>query len=437
MKRVIKTIIIEKIFDKNKSSEMIFKNFISSLDFCIFADNNIDMNHFYIHIPFCRKKCNYCAFYSIKYDETSAKKFLDSLLKEISTVGSRFFDKSREDKSKLDTVHAKTIFFGGGTPSILDANDISKIISAIEKNFGVEKFDEATIECNPESIFLKKLLIYRKSGINRISIGIQSLGEKFLKFLGRIHTKEDALSSIDTAFESGFDNVSADLIFGIPEQTKEDILRDIDEVISRGVKHISLYSLTLEKNTPLEKMIIAGEVKLPSSDELAEIYYAAAEFFKKAGFRNYEVSNFALPEYECLHNLAYWLGDYYLGFGPAAHSFYEDKRWHNINSLEEYVERLTNGALPSTDCETIGYKEKFEEFIMIRLRLADGFSIKEAAEILNIKIDDFKTILKNLIDNNILVESGEKILLSQDRRLLADGVAEKIVRDTFSFLGID
>ncbi len=378
-----------------------------------------DVRYFYIHIPFCRRQCRYCAFYSVKYNSELVEPFLKSLKNEISLVSQNF-------KNEIEN---GTIFFGGGTPSILHTEAIAQIISIVREKFHIENFIEATLECNPESISRNKFEKLRSAGINRISIGVQSLNDKILKFLGRVHNSEQALDAIDAALAAGFENIGADLIYGIPRQTQRQIIGDIEKILSHNIKHISLYSLTVEKNTPLAKSVVAGEIIMPSSDEIAERYYSAAEFLSSAGFVNYEVSNFALDGYESRHNLAYWLGENYLGFGPAAHSFFDNERWHNVKSVKKYISRLHIGETPIDFRENLGGAEQFEEYIMLRLRLSKGFSIDEAAAILSIDVEKLWNILKKFIEDGIMFKNGDVVALHDKKRLLADGIATNIVKE--------
>ncbi len=383
----------------------------------------LDVRHFYIHIPFCRRKCRYCAFYSLEYNSAMSAQFIDSLKQEIYRTSKNYSGGSVYENS--------TIFFGGGTPSILDTKTIEEIISLIRSEFDIENFSEATLECNPESVSKNKFEQLRNAGINRISIGVQSLDDVILNFLGRIHNSEQALDAVDAAIDAGFENISTDFIFGIPGQTQQQIIGDIDKIIVRNVKHISFYSLTVEKGTPLAKSVATGEIIMPSSDEIAEQYYSATELLSNAGFVNYEVSNFSLPGYECQHNLAYWNGGNYLGFGPAAHSFYDNRRWHNVKSVGEYIARLQMGKTPMDFSEILSSAERFEEYIMLRLRLADGFSVKTAAEILSIDVEILWSVLKKFIESEKMFKKGDVVALNTENRLLADGIAAKIVEEVF------
>lgn len=376
-------------------------------------------NHFYVHIPFCRRKCCYCGFYSVVPRGGVVEKFCKALKDEI------FLLSLAED---IESDCPATIFFGGGTPSILEAQQIGDIVNNIRTLLNVNEFLEITVEANPESISQEKLIALLDYNVNRISIGIQSLSDERLHFLGRIHNSEQAIEAIRNAKSVGFDNINCDLIFGIPGQSANDFVAELMQLIDMGVKHISLYALSLEKNTPLYNDVSTGKIEVPNDDAKAEIYYSAEEFLGKSGFCAYEVSNFAISGYECAHNIAYWTGENYLGFGPSAHSFSGECRWSNLNSVGEYMRTLSYGALPKINYERLTQYEKFVETVMLGLRLKDGFSLSEAASFLE-KLDDSQIVaaVRELIDEDIVKISGDRLYIAAGNRLLADGIATKII----------
>ena len=281
----------------------------------------------YIHIPFCDHKCIYCDFYSI-ITKDNIPSFLASVKKEIDYY-SLLYSKERFFTS---------IYFGGGTPSLMDTRYISEIIDYLYKSFSVSENAEITLETNPGTVNQNKLKDFCTTGINRISIGIQSFHEDELKFLTRIHDKATAIDTVYNAEKAGFKNISADLIFNLPGQTKAKWLNNLETIVELPVKHISAYSLILERGTILNKMVLDGKVKIQDEDYDAELYELTIDFLESNGFSQYEVSNFSKEGYECIHNKAYWEYRDYLSFGPSAHSFVDGKRWWNFSSLKKYIQ---------------------------------------------------------------------------------------------------
>ncbi len=311
----------------------------------------------YIHIPFCQQKCKYCAFSSFVLTEQEQEKYIQKLLDDINN----FHKKYPQEKYKM----IDTVYIGGGTPSLLSIENLEKIISAIKSNFLLAKNYEWTIECNPNSISEEKLKFYKESGINRLSIGVQSLDNEALKFAGRIHDSDMAINSIILAAKY-FDNISCDLLIGLQGMTKDKFIFQLEKLVSLGVKHISAYMLQIEEGTPLKKMVDDKKVNLPDDEQSIEIYQETYKFLSDKGFERYEVSNFALKGYESRHNLKYWAGDEYVGFGLSAHSYIEGQRLSCADRLSLYyndeggfIEKLTE-------------KELIEEHIMLRLRCKLG-----------------------------------------------------------------
>ncbi|WP_290662816.1 radical SAM family heme chaperone HemW [Ignavibacterium sp.] len=319
----------------------------------------------YIHIPFCDHKCIYCDFYSIITTD-NIEKFLSALKDEINYY-SKLYSTEREIIS---------LFFGGGTPSLMNATYISGIIDHINKNFSFGKEPEITLETNPGTVDEKKLTDFRKAGINRISIGIQSFDENDLQFLTRIHDKQTAINTVYNAVKSGFENISIDLIFNLPGQTKEKWKANLEQAVRLPIKHISAYSLILERGTILNKMVLDGEVKIQGADYDAELYELTIDFLSNNGFIQYEVSNFAKPGYECIHNKAYWEYKDYIGFGPSAHSFVNGKRWWNYSSLKRYISEVKEKQNAMMNYELLNKDQMKNEYIMLALR-SKGLNLRD------------------------------------------------------------
>lgn len=309
----------------------------------------------YVHIPFCESKCTYCAFASFVRDENFQARYFEFLNKEIKSCN--FPDRE-----------VASIYFGGGTPSCVSEKQIVKTLQTIKSAFHVLPDAEITIECNPCSASLEKLKTYHSAGFNRVSFGVQSLDESMLKFLGRRHTKAQALAAIENAKRAGFDNISADLLLGLP---KGDIQNDAKILLRSGVKHISAYMLQVEDGTPLKNMVESGKVKLTSDDQTVDNYQKLADFLQKNRFLQYEISNFALKGYKSKHNFAYWTGQAYLGFGLGAHSFDgKYKRFSSADNFEDYFAGKQN-------VEQLSPSQRDEEMIMLGLRCESGFDAKK------------------------------------------------------------
>jgi oxygen-independent coproporphyrinogen-3 oxidase len=311
----------------------------------------------YIHIPFCDHKCIYCDFYSI-ITSYNIKPFLKSIKKEITF----YADIHSEGRELI------SIFFGGGTPSLMEPDYISEIIKTLKEKFKVIENSEITLEINPGTVSLEKLKSFREAGINRISIGIQSFDNKELKFLTRIHNSEEAIKTGNDAALAGFENISFDLIFNLPNQTKKRWKKNLEQAIELPIKHISAYSLILEKGTILNKMVLNGKIKIQDEDYDAELYGTTIDFLTKNGFHQYEVSNFAKSGFECVHNNAYWNYQDYFGFGNSAHSFINNKRWWNFSSLKMYIENIKQIGNAVAGSEDISQEKALNEFIMLELR---------------------------------------------------------------------
>ncbi len=356
----------------------------------------------YVHIPFCESKCVYCAFASFLTGEKEREKYFEVLKKEIAACD-------------FDDRDVQSIYFGGGTPSCVSEEKIASVLETIKKHFRVLENAEITIECNPCSASEKKLASYKNMGINRISFGVQSLDENMLKFLGRRHNKLGALDAIKRATAAGFENISADLLLGLPAG---DVKKDAARLIRNGVKHISAYMLQIEEKTPLKKMVERGKLKLPSDDETADNYQKLASFLQKKGLKRYEISNFALPSYESRHNSAYWTGGQYIGFGLGAHSFDgKNKRWANASNFEDYY-------AGRVQIESLSTSERDEEIIMLGLRCSFGFNIKE----LSFDISKNKSF-NELLKQNIIIKNGDIITLNSDFYGVSNSVILKLLDD--------
>ncbi len=322
----------------------------------------------YVHIPYCVKKCRYCDFCSIPIDETAGR-YRSALEQEIAL-----------SRAKYPDARVKTVFFGGGTPTILLPEDLCAILDAIRTAFPVEPDAEISIECNPKTIGFEGLQKLRQAGFNRLSIGLQATQNALLSRIGRVHSFEEFLATYEAARDAGFTNINIDLMHGLPGQGQADYLDAIRTVASLEPTHISAYSLILEEGTPLYDDVIAGREMLPDPDATADMEDAGMALLNSLGYRRYEVSNFAKPGFECRHNLIYWHNEPYLGLGVAAHSsMIEDGFWvrfSNESSIPAYLKKLEKGKLPCAERIIVNTFEQMFESVMLGLRLVEGIDRK-------------------------------------------------------------
>lgn len=368
----------------------------------------------YVHFPFCEQKCRYCDFYSIT-DETKKLDFIEQLCRELYLSQSKFGDYK----------NVNTIFFGGGTPSTFSARKLEKVINRIASYYNISECTEFTIECNPGTIDLEKLRDYKSLGINRLSLGVQSLNENTLRFLGRIHTANQSMEIIKIAQKAGFDNLSIDMIFSVPGQSINSYVSDLKYIVELDAPHISTYNLTYETGTPLHNDLINQKFKPQSQDDDAEFYLRTIDLLGNFGYEHYEISNFAKPGFSCKHNLNYWIGGSYLGFGPAAHSYFENTRTANIANLNKYLSYLKNNELPVDFVENLSYKDIIYEKILLGLR-CEGVDNKEFINNYNINLFD---IIKYFYNGNIekyFLYKYDIIRLTKEGKLYCDEITSRI-----------
>lgn len=355
----------------------------------------------YIHIPFCTKKCGYCDFYSVKWNEMQEYQYIQSAINEI---------KSYSALSKKFVVDS--IYVGGGTPSIISPENLDNIIGTIRGIFAVNKDCEISMEANPNSL-AKNLKIYKEIGINRLSIGVQSLNDDILKKIGRVHNSKKALEAIDRAKSYGFENINADVMFNIPSQTIDDINDTINQLIRKDIKHISFYSLKLENGTPMYTSEKNKEIIMPEEDYEREMYYVGRSIMENHNLRQYEISNFAVKGYECRHNLKYWNQEEYIGIGPSAHSFLGNMRFNNPPDLTEYILSGEDEIFERNIQEFMGKEDLIFEYIMLRLRLTEGLRFLDFENKFEI---DFKETyaeqIEHLIRNNLVEANDEAVRLT-------------------------
>ena len=319
----------------------------------------------YIHVPFCRSKCQYCDFYSLSCkDDKLMDDYLDAICAHLKETG------ALAPNYKVDTV-----YFGGGTPSFFGADGLAVILTTIRRNFDVDVNAEITFECNPDSVNDKLLHRLRAEGFNRVSLGIQTDNDEILKKLGRPHTYAQAVTAYQRIRKAGFRNVSVDLMYGLPGQTLADWQETLDNVLRLLPEHISCYGLKVEEGTPLYEYKDAAN--LPGDDLQADMYLAAVELLRSRGYRQYEISNFARKGLYSRHNMKYWTGGEYLGFGPSASSDFAGKRFTLSRDLQTYIQGIRDGGEVMDDVQDIPLRERAGEYLMLRLRTSAGISPEE------------------------------------------------------------
>ena len=356
----------------------------------------------YIHIPFCKKLCGYCDFYKTMS------------LAKLPQVLVRTAEEMRERAPMLAGTTLKTIYFGGGTPTVCAPEELGALIALAGEIFGTSEVEEVTVEANPDDLTDEYLAGLRKVGVNRLSIGIQSFRDEDLRMMNRRHTAEEAVRAVERARKAGFDNISIDLIYGLPTATLEDWRANVRHAVALGVEHISAYHLTIEENTIFGKK---GVTTAP--EELSDEEYAVlCEELRKAGYQHYEISNFALPERRSKHNSAYWKSTPYLGLGAGAHSFdgTHTRSW-NLPSIVKYLEGV--GA----ECETLSQQERYEEVVMVSLRTAEGVDLDLLEEWFGAKKRaEFERIAEPFLGCGVLVKKGNFVAFAEEHWLISDSV---------------
>lgn len=352
----------------------------------------------YVHIPFCQKKCNYCDFCSYPLCELgneAEEAYVDALAREIASY-------KREEPICVDTV-----FFGGGTPSILTPRNLQKIFSAIRASFAIASGAEITLEANPGTLTEEKLRAYRAQGVNRLSIGLQSIHENELKKLGRIHDYSDFLKSYTLAREVGFENISVDLMYGIPEQTLESFGETLDEIIALSPEHISAYGLIVEEGTPFFDN--RGKLSLPDEDTECDMYGLACDRLRSAGYSHYEISNYAKPYRQSRHNLHYWHNDEYIGVGLSAHSYFENRRFCNSKDFMQYLKNIHHVSSLESTLDDVAF-----EYAMLALRLSEGFSLADyELRFLHSFTDGREAAIRRYIDLGYMTLNDGRLALTE------------------------
>lgn len=370
------------------------------------------MSGIYIHVPFCRKKCAYCDFYSVG-EAFGTERFTQILLRELELR-----------KNYLETINnsIETIYLGGGTPSLLKIDEVGQILASIENVFPVMQNAEVTMEVNPDDLTLKYLFGLKEKGVNRLSIGIQSFSDTDLRFLGRRHNAQSAIDSVKMAQDAGFDNISIDLIYGIPSSSNQIWEKNLSTAFSLNIQHLSCYHLTIEPSTALYQKWQKGLVIPIAEEQSVAQFNTLCEEAAKNGFEHYEVSNLCLHGFESRHNTAYWKGVPYLGLGPSAHSYNSVSRCWNPSSISAWAEAIEKGISPA-ETEILTEKDKLNEYLMVSLRTAWGIDCYEIEKKFGAENSTrIKEIAKKYIENSSMLIKGSRISINPSHFFVSDSI---------------
>lgn len=368
----------------------------------------------YIHIPFCKQACHYCNFHfstSLKLQND----FLDALLKEIAL---------RKDYIEREKV--ETLYFGGGTPSLLTGEQLARIMQAVFESFNISPAAEITFEANPDDINESRLITWKQNGITRLSVGIQSFFKEDLAWMNRAHNEIQALECIRLARDEGYDNISIDLIYGTPTLSDERWMHNMQTAFSLNVPHLSCYALTVEPGTALDAMTRMKKVLPVNNEDQARQFLLMTDFFASNGYEHYEISNFSLPGMRSRHNSSYWSGAKYIGLGPSAHSFNGTSRQWNVANNPLYIKSLENNQVPFEQ-EVLTESQRFNEYIMTSLRTIEGTDIELAKQKFGkASTDDLVKSSTKFIEKGWMMNVSDRLVLTKEGKLFADGIAAEL-----------
>ena len=382
---------------------------------------------FYVHIPYCVKRCGYCDFNTYTPTDLLSQSSTNNDSAGVQTVANGYIDLVIQEielaRRTVGKASVPTIFFGGGTPTLLPARDLLRIVDAISGRFSLERRCEITVEANPDSVTKESLATLRAGGINRISFGMQSAVPHVLKVLDRTHKSENLVSATQWAREVGFDHISVDLIYGTPGESLNDWKVSIDAALALPIDHISAYALIVEQGTKLARQVNSGEITMPDDDETAEKYRMADDSFSQAGFTWYELSNWARPGGECRHNIAYWQNSEWWGLGPGAHSHIENSRWWNVKHPNSYRAKITANETPIQEREELSLDNQRTENLMLAIRMKAGIALKNLSE------EQCVAAEKYVGSKHLDLEKWERgaLVLTQSGRLIADRIVRELL----------
>ena len=354
----------------------------------------------YVHIPFCKRKCYYCDFCSYERNDEIHKKYKEALISEI-----RAFNVEYESI-------VKTVYIGGGTPSIIDENYIAEIVEALKSKFNIDESAEITIEVNPGTANIDKIKKYKELGINRLSLGLQSTEDRLLKLIGRIHTYNEFEEVYEMARNTSFNNINVDLMIGLPTQTLKDVESSLNKMIEKNPEHISVYSLIVEEETKIDKMLKSGEISLPDEEIERAMYWKVKHMLEDNGYIHYEISNFAKKGFESKHNVDCWKQKEYVGFGIAAHSYLNGQRYSNTSDLNIYMNCNDFECIKEID-EIQSKQDKMNEFVMLGLRMIKGIDIAEFEAKFKVRFEEtYSEQIQRLINEELVELKDNRFYLS-------------------------
>ncbi len=369
----------------------------------------------YLHFPFCQQKCHYCDFNSYAGMEHLLPRYLSAIQQELFMY-------------KVHVSVVDTIYIGGGTPSLLTISDVTRLFDSLRRNFYIADRAEVTMEVNPGSCTLEKLKVIRMNGVNRLSIGLQSFNNESLKKLGRIHSVEDFIKTYQDAKAAGFTNINVDLIYGLPWQTGEEWQDTLAGVVELNPEHISLYSLTIENDTPFGRDLKAGKLIKIDEELEAEMYENAVKLLKTNGYEHYEISNFAKPGQRCRHNQIYWRNEDYVGIGAGATSYMGRVRFTNVKEIPQYIEKVFGNVYATSEKETLKLEKIIGETIMLNLRMLDGFNMDDLRKRFKTDIDElYGPTIKVLSNQGLLKEEEGQVKLTAHGLMIANQVFMRFV----------
>lgn len=369
----------------------------------------------YVHIPFCKKRCTYCDFHFSTTFSTYREKLIQAICLELSLRS-----------SELTNVPIQSLYFGGGTPSLLTAEELQSIVHSVRLNYQLLEHAEITFEVNPEDANVDNLKAWKEAGINRLSIGLQSFQASDLSWMNRSHSTDEGEMAVRMAQEQGFDNISIDLIYGLPDLSNEQWLHHLERALQLNVQHISAYCLTIESKTALEHFVNNGKLKRPTEDQQGEQFDFLVRTLKQAGFEQYEISNFAKDQKYARHNSSYWNFTSYVGVGPSAHSFNGNQRRWNIANNSKYYQQVGKDD-DWYEEETLSPTEKWNEFFLTGLRTKWGV-LKENMEDLGGMTADEQKLLTTYVETGFIFEEADRLILTEKGKLQADGIASAFFR---------
>jgi oxygen-independent coproporphyrinogen-3 oxidase len=375
----------------------------------------------YLHIPFCLRKCGYCAFNSQDLLNTDLNDYVALLIEEIQLVPAAIIQHQQLD----------SIYFGGGTPSLLPPEQVALIIKKAAQIFGLSPNAEITLEANPGTVNHVRLAAFRSAGINRLSLGVQSFDDNFLECLGRLHDANQARSAFEDSRKAGFENISIDLMYALPTQNIIQWQTDLQQALILSPEHLSIYGLTVEEGTSFSRRYHFDSPERPDEDLSADMFEMADDLLTAAGYKHYEIANYARPGYRSRHNSGYWLRDGYLGLGVGAHSFFKDGngvRISNVDTLKEYRDELAAGRLPRLDNQCLTRDEAMEEFMFLGLRMADGVALDEFELKFGCPCRSvYGTVIDELVSLDLLLCHENRLCLSRRGMLLSNQIFSRLL----------